>query len=379
MRIARIIRLFVGLLILLLGTGFVSGGLPESAQVGQPAAGCPTQTTVVPLPVTVQVSLQRPNAPPPHASWSVPVHLSLYPPGETATVCHEWDLMLDESGQYVPLGIGDYLTVFSGTYDVRVRNLHTLRNVKRSVEFYAPLTINMGTLLEGDASGDNRVRSSDFAILSAAYFTREGDTNFDPRADFDEDNRIRSSDFALLSVNYFLSGDLEVGSAQAVAGPINLQGEVDVGLEPAFTTAEVGETITLTLTAHAGVQPFISMDAEIFFSPDLFEVVDASGSPASSIEPVGPLLGLYNVVDNSAGRILYLAGALPAKEVSGDVQLARIRLRAKANTPGAVIDLADAVVSAISGVDVQGEFTDALVRVGHGAVVTTYLPVLVRQ
>jgi hypothetical protein len=53
------------------------------------------------MPISLNVTLQRPNALPPHLSWAVPVHFALYPPGDPDTICHEWDLTLDESGQWV--------------------------------------------------------------------------------------------------------------------------------------------------------------------------------------------------------------------------------------------------------------------------------------
>ncbi len=194
--------------ILIAGLLLVLAAARPSGMSWAMSASSPRQQTVPPGPIqiTLKVNLQRPNTPPPHPSWAVPVHLAFYPTDDPNTVRHEWDLTLDASGQW-----SGALALTKGTYDVRVKGLHTLRNVRRALAVFGPVTIDMGTLVEGDADGDNRVRASDFALLRAAYFTSEGAPGFDPRVDFDEDNRIRSSDFALLRASYFSSGDIEVG------------------------------------------------------------------------------------------------------------------------------------------------------------------------
>ena len=88
----------------------------------EPHDDCPTRTTSAPIPAMLGVVLQRPNAPPPDPSWAVPVTLALYPPGDPDTICRQWDLTLNQNGQWQ-----GYLDIFfSGLYDVRIRNLHTL-------------------------------------------------------------------------------------------------------------------------------------------------------------------------------------------------------------------------------------------------------------
>ncbi len=182
--------------------GLLAGG-------GRAAAGprgvCPNGTTGIPVPVTLVATLQRPDSPPPSSAWAVPVTFTLYPPGDAATICHQWIATLDSNGRW-----SGYLNLFLGTYDARIRNLHTLRNVKRNVVIAGPTTINMGTLLEGDANGDNMVNILDFGILRNSYFCDEGMSCFDPRADFDENNTINILDFGLLRGDYFMEGDVEL-------------------------------------------------------------------------------------------------------------------------------------------------------------------------
>jgi len=347
-----------------------------AASVDQPRAGCPTQTTPLPLPVMLTVTLQRPNSPPPSAPWAVPVHLALYPPGDPNTICHQWDLTLDQNGQW-----SGYLDLFTGAYDVRLKNMHTLRNVKRSVAILGPLTIDMGTLLEGDADDDNRVRSSDFALLRAAYFTQEGGPGFDPRADFDEDNRIRSSDFALLRGNYFATGDIEVASAvaagvaTATAGS-QPRGLVNLALAPDSAEIAPGEIFTLTLMAYAGDQPFVAMDADIRFPAQYLEVVGPDGQPATTVEPLPPLIGFFNQVNNTTGRILYGAG-LFLGDVRGDVPIAQLRFRALHAIPTALISLVDGTVSDETGKFVTGSLSGAQVSIlPAGGFKFRYLPLV---
>lgn len=338
----------------------------------------PTRTPAPPTPigVTLNVTLERPNAPPPDPSWAVPVHLAFYPPGDEVTVMYEFNVVLDQSGQW-----SGQLLLSPWTYDVRLKNMHTLRNVRRNVYVSDPAVLDMGKLLEGDADDDNRVRSSDFTILRAAYFTDEGDPGFDPRADFDEDNRIRSSDFALLRGNYFKSGDIEVSDVAGASAPASPRGSVAVALEPASTEVLVGDTFTLTLMAHAGTQPFVALDGEIEFPAGVLQVVSADGQPATEIEPLADLpTVLVNRVDNTRGRIIYGAGVpLTGAPVSGDVAVARIRFRALAGSPGAPVRLLDVTVADPSGKWVQGPLSGALVTIKIPFSRFIYLPLVLHR
>ena len=58
-------------------------------------------------------------------------------------------------------------------------------------------------LIPGDATGDNFVDVSDFAILGRAWFKGPGMEGYDPRVDFSGDNFIDVSDFALLGRYWF--------------------------------------------------------------------------------------------------------------------------------------------------------------------------------
>jgi len=321
------------------------------------------------MPIALNVTLQRPNALPPHLSWAVPVHFALYPPGDPDTICHEWDLTLDESGQW-----SDWLVIFTGLYDARIKNMHTLRNVRRNVDFSGPMTINMGELHEGDANGDNRIRITDFGILRSAYFTSEGDPGFDPRADFDEDKRIRIADFALLRMNYFQNGDIEVTLAGKSAD--QRLDTVDLCVEPPVVAVTVGETFTVTVMVSAGAQDVVGVDFDLRFEPSSLQVVDGAGQPAGQIEPAGPLTLLFNQVDPVAGCIRYAAGTFGI--ASGSFRLAVVRFKALASTQATALHFAYADVVAPGGESVVGELSDGAVSIIEVRI-QRYLPLLLAK
>jgi hypothetical protein len=93
-----------------------------------------------------------------------------------------------------------------GAYDIKVKGLHTLRNVKFGVELTAgDNEVDFGFLLEGDCNNDNKIFGADFSLLRTTY---HGD--FDERCDLNEDSAIDEADLALLQDNYYKFGDIDV-------------------------------------------------------------------------------------------------------------------------------------------------------------------------
>lgn len=260
--------------------------------------------TTVPILIQGHVTLQRPNAAAPDPSWIVPVVLTLSTPG-TADERYRWQVTTDDSGNFSLLE-----TFATGTYDVRAKNPHTLRNLRRNVTFTGGINVlDMGTLLEGDANDDNRVNVADFVILRNAYFTEEGRPGFDPRADFDEDNRINVRDFALLRANYFTEGDVVLSQrarrANATAGVLYIL--------PAVARTMVGRLMTMTVYMDTGLQATIGADVILTFDPTALQVVDATGVITSRVTPGDAFdTVLSNNVDNTAGRIAFGAGTFGA-------------------------------------------------------------------
>jgi hypothetical protein len=135
------------------------------------------------------VSLQG-RPPKPDSSWSVTLTLTV---GETS-----YPVTTNDWGNFSISGF------VSGTYDIRVKNWHTLRNLKSGV-LLLPWDINVldfGLLLEGDANDDNMVNITDFSILAASFHPA-----YDARADFNQDGRVNISDFSLLASNFAKRGD----------------------------------------------------------------------------------------------------------------------------------------------------------------------------
>lgn len=58
-----------------------------------------------------------------------------------------------------------------------------------------------------DLDGDGFIGPGDFAILSAAWFTMEGDDNWDPRCDVDGDGFVGPGDYSFVSINWFKMTD----------------------------------------------------------------------------------------------------------------------------------------------------------------------------
>jgi len=86
-----------------------------------------------------------------------------------------------------------------GTFDISVKAFNTLSACNMAVELKTGKNqVNFGTLLAGDANGDNVIDGKDIAILLAAYGTRRGQRRYDPRADFNDDGKVDIADANLL-------------------------------------------------------------------------------------------------------------------------------------------------------------------------------------
>ncbi len=209
---------------------------------------------------------------PPAANWSRTLHVGVHLPGDSIPA-YKFDALPDASGAFT---VGGVLT---GTYDVSARNDHSLRNLW--LNFFADAgvnQINLDTLREGDASGDNFVDISDFSLLRSAFFTSNGDPGFDALADFNEDSFIDISDFSLLRSNFFQGGDILLN-----AGTVQVQGQgpkvpsaspVGIYFSPGAQTVNTGQ---LGFTADVWVNPagqeIDAAQAEVTFDSSLMDAV----------------------------------------------------------------------------------------------------------
>jgi hypothetical protein len=144
------------------------------------------------------ITLQgRPAAPDPR--WVVPLRISFTIPGED-TPAYEFTPTTDEDGDFTLTGIE------ARTYEIGVKQAHTLQNVQTVTLAAGSNTIDFGTLREGDANDDNAVTLLDFSILATTFGKCEGSTGFDGRADFNEDDCIALLDFSLLASHFGQAG-----------------------------------------------------------------------------------------------------------------------------------------------------------------------------
>ena len=329
------------------------------------------ETTPVPALIRGHVTLERPNSPPPSEPWRVPLVLTFTlssdpPPGALQVVTQAIAFaMTDDSGYFV---VTPVLSI-NLTYDIYVKNFHTLRNVKRGVLITPPVEVDLGLLLEGDANNDNRIRISDFAILRNAYFTDEGEPGFDPRADFDEDGKIRIRDFALLRGNYFASGDIEVASSgMARALPARPAAGVDFEVIPARQQVAVGDPVTVTLVADAGEQAIVGADVRLTYDPRLLAGIRSIPSTAFDLV----------LINSFGGGELRFSAATFGAPVDGRIELTTLVFRALRETPGAELHLAEVDATDADGRSVVGGARDGWVKIGSGFP-RWFLPLVLRM
>lgn len=253
------------------------------------------------------VTLQgRPT--PPVLAWSVPLTVSLTASGQT-TPAYVFDPTTDQEGTFSISGIT------AGTYDVAVKNHHTLQNVQSVTVVDGTNNVDFGTLREGDANDDNFVTLLDFSILVTAFGTGEGDAGFDARADFNEDGFITLLDFSLLVSNFGQAGDTitqtaalqrdtDVGPGLAgwAAHAVTAADEVVLAVVPPTRTVETGQIFTITLEVQAGTQSVNGASAYVNFDPAVLQAITTTAGSALSAP-------LQNDIDNTAGEIDYARGS----------------------------------------------------------------------
>jgi len=264
------------------------------------------------------VTLQgRPPAPDPR--WVTSLIGAMTLPGSASSV-YTFTATSDSSGHFTVNGIAP------GTYDIYVKNSHTLRNKVTAILTSGSNQVNLGTLREGDANNDNFVSLIDFSILVSTFGKCQGATGYDDRADFDEDQCVGPLDFSLLAPNYGQAGQPS-GPALAQVQPQN--GSVQLIVDPAVTTIKPGELFTVTVKVQAGAQTIEGAQASLDFNPTLVRVRKiTAGTTFPQI--------LQNQYDNTAGTVDFAAGTL-SNFPSGTFTLVQIQFEALALTPGTTL------------------------------------------
>lgn len=139
---------------------------------------------------------------PPATDWVCPISVTLTISGQ-AVPTYTFAVTTDASGMFT------LTNIMTGTYDIKVRDLHSLWNVRQGYSVAPGMnTVNMGTLVEGDADLNGTINILDFSILSTVYGTCAPNPVFDPRADFNNSMCVDIMDFSLLATNYGRSGEV---------------------------------------------------------------------------------------------------------------------------------------------------------------------------
>jgi hypothetical protein len=278
----------------------------------------------------------------PSAAWEGPLIVTAHLP-EDPIPAYTFNVNSDEHGAFeVPSGI------IAGTYDVGVRNLHSLRNLERNVAIGStPPAIDAGLLREGDANLDNWINALDFSILNATYWKQSGQAGFDARADFNDDAWINALDFSLLNSNYWQQSDRVAGasaglSAVAVSGGANAItpfGNVAIRVSPAIKTVADEQIFTLDVYLDAGTSPVDAVDCEMSFSTTYLEGRSITAGPTLPAN-IGP--GVY-IGAGTLGYHRTVSSGSPA--VTGTFKLFTVEFRAKTPTSSTALSFGTVVVA----------------------------------
>jgi hypothetical protein len=159
---------------------------------------------------TVDISVLLQGSQRPESSWVFPLTVKFITSGTdvmTVTPLYTFNLTTSKVGGSA---IAQCRGVMPGNYDITALSEHTLLNVKRNVAITSPsISVNLGTLLEGNANNDDRVNILDFGILASAYGKGKGNPAYNPMADFDRNGIVNIFDFGLLATNYLKIAPIE--------------------------------------------------------------------------------------------------------------------------------------------------------------------------
>ena len=159
--------------------------------------------------VSISVVLQGDGRP--DEGWAVPLTVKFFLPGADVlnnTAIYQFNLTTTKTANSA---VGEATGVAPGIYDITAISEHTLMNVKRSVVISTPKTsVDLGTLLEGDANQDNIIDFGDYAILSMCWLASQSQAEFNAMTDFDRNMLINISDLRLLAANWLSISPVEI-------------------------------------------------------------------------------------------------------------------------------------------------------------------------
>ena len=260
------------------------------------------------------VTLQgRPTSPDP--SWIEPLTVILTLPGQMDPI-YSFTPTTDNSGHFT------MSEITPGSYDVYVKNSHTLQNVKRVTLLPGANAVDFGTLKEGDANNDNTVTIVDFSILRTTFGLYQGIPGYDDRADFDEDDNVTILDFTLLATNFGQWGPIIASNPKNTTNtPVEPLADVLIVVNPALINVNPGDIFNVTIQIQSGSQLLDGVSAFLDFDPTKLMVNSLTGNTTAFPFVLG------NTFNNTNGTIAYSAGTF-SNFPSGNVDVVVIQFTA---------------------------------------------------
>lgn len=169
--------------------------------------------SIGPLEAMVSVSVVLQGDGRPDAGWAVPLTVKFFTPGADLlndAPIYEYELTTTKSvaGN---TAVCKVTGIDPGNYDISVVGESTLVNARRNIVISAANTsLDLGTLLEGDANQDNMVNFNDYTILSKSWLVSESQPDYDIRTDFDRNGLTNTADLSLLASNWLSSSPVEI-------------------------------------------------------------------------------------------------------------------------------------------------------------------------
>lgn len=161
--------------------------------------------------VSISVVLQGDGRP--DIGWAVPLTVKFFTPGAdvlNGTPAYQFNLTTTKSAA----GNSAFCQATGlapGIYDITALGRSTLMNIRRGMVISAPGTsVDLGTLLEGDANQDNIVDFDDYAVLSACWLTSKDKAEYNAGVDFDRNGLINAADLSLLAANWLRTSPIEI-------------------------------------------------------------------------------------------------------------------------------------------------------------------------
>ena len=303
----------------------------------------------------------------PHPSWSVPLHISLIPIGAT-TPAYDLDTTTDQSGVFT------IHNITPDDYTIRIKNIHTLPTVSTIHLSAGSNTVDLCTLIEGDANSDYIIDIQDFIKLSNSFGLGPGSPGFDDRTDFNEDDIVDIQDFSLLSLNFGRFGEI-ICPSSTLSPNLSKQvtDDVLITIQPLTSMVEIGDIFTVTVQLQTNNQFIDAAQVSLNFDPTKLKVNSLKGNTS-----VFPSI-LQSTYDNVSGTLDYAAGTY-SNFPSGVIDLVQIQFEALAETNSTPLTFHLAKPRKTSAT-FQGELvltgnTDGQVIIGNN-LLELYLPLII--